>query len=57
MDEIISFASKWLELEDIKVSEINQTDTTCSLLYVEDKIKRANRNKEKHATCSAGVIQ
>ena len=38
-NEILSFATTWMELEDIMVSEINQrkTNTECCHLYVESK--------------------
>jgi hypothetical protein len=39
-NEILSFAAKWVELEDIMLSEVSQTQkdsTICSLSYVEAK--------------------
>jgi hypothetical protein len=41
-NEIILFTSKWMELENIMVSEVSQeqkTKVTCFLSYVEDRSK------------------
>jgi hypothetical protein len=38
--EILSFAAKWMKLEDISLGETSQTkkaNTTCSLSYVKAK--------------------
>jgi hypothetical protein len=40
-NEILSFTDKWMELENINLSEVSQTQeakTTCSLSYVEYRL-------------------
>jgi hypothetical protein len=39
-DEILSFTGKWMELENIILSEVSQAQknkSTCSLLFVENR--------------------